>query len=73
MAFVDQQDLADERGDHLRRQAARLLDRNALGQRIAGARERGAVQPVIHGREELGLYADHLDRARRRRRDGGDP
>ncbi len=72
MALIDQHDLTHQLRHHLRGQAARHLDRDTLGQRIARARQVGAVQLVVHAGEQLGLDADDLDRLVRRRRDRGD-
>ena len=57
----DQVDAVDQLGDDLARQLARLLDRDALGQRVAADRAMAALDDILHRRIKLGLDADHLD------------
>ncbi len=58
-------------------QLARLLDRNALGQRVAADRAMAALDDILHRRIKLGLDPDHLDprlqRLGRRRHAGNQP
>ena len=42
-------------------QLARLLDRDALGQRVAADRAMLAFDDILHRRIKLGLDPDHLD------------
>ena len=59
--FVDQKDIIDEIGDHGARDAARLLDRDALRQRFAAAGDVLAGDGKFHRRIEFGLHADDPD------------
>ena len=60
---VDQQDVVDQRRDDAPGQPARLLDRDALGERRAGGGRSGilAAQQSVHRRVERRLHADDLD------------
>ena len=68
----DQVDAVDQVGDDRAGQLARLLDRNALGQRIAADRAMAVLDDILHRRIKLGLDADHLDAGLQRLGGGGD-
>ena len=55
--IVVHQNLDDRAGE-----LARLLDRDALGQCVAGEWAMAAFDDIVHRGEELGLDADHFDR-----------
>ena len=59
--FGDEVDAVDLGGDDPARQLARLLDRDALGQRVAADRAIAALDDILHRRIELGLDPDDLD------------
>ena len=59
--LADLDDLVDQSGDYRGGEFARLLDRDAFGQRIPAAGQVRALDPVEHAGEQRRLYADHLD------------
>ena len=61
IALVDQQHVVNEPAHDGGGQRPRGFDRDTLGQRRAGARHRHALDRGIHGREAVGLHADHFD------------
>jgi hypothetical protein len=54
VGLADQHDVVDHPLDHARGERARLLDRDALGQRVAAARQRLAPDLAVHRRNSCG-------------------
>ena len=61
IALVDEHDFIGEVGQDARGQLARLLDRDALGERVAAERHVAALDRALHRRIELRLDPDQLD------------
>ena len=70
VAFGNQHDIVRVFLEDSRRQLARLLDRDAFGERVAAQRHVAALDRAFHRGIELGLDSDQLDV--RLHRAGGD-
>ena len=60
LLFAHEHDVIDQRVHDLASDAARCLDRDALGERVAAHRKLRLLEEVVHRRIKRGLHADDL-------------